>query len=224
MMATTTEPTAARYTDRLAGALCLFNSCRGRVAIAARSLHGFGESGALLVAPFDHVPLPVLQLLLGGMQLRISPGTRSGQQLLELPILAVLWRPESAFSRETKWRHVVTAEAHAAIAETLGAMLAPSVFVDAGPEVWAGWRLERPFDLTREADRAQAAQVALAARLGTDVETAKDLGAPLPLCGVIRNWNANPPDRIEIVVAEPTHTYTIDQVLNAEHSPEGGQS
>ena len=122
-----------------------------------------------------------------------------------------LWRPATRFDKTTRWRHAVEPAAQEAIAAAL--MPAPSVLVDAGHEVWAGWRLQMPFDLTREADQAQAAQAALAARLGADVETAKDLDAPLPLCGVIRNWNANPPNRIEIVVAEPERRYDVEQLL-----------
>jgi hypothetical protein len=217
-----TEQQATTYTDRLGAAMRLFADCRGSVTIAGRSLHGFGEQLAHIAPPFD-VPLAVLELLRDGYSLRLSPATRSGQTLAELPFLSVLWRPQSEFSRETGWRHVVTAEAQAAVAAALAMMPPASLLIDAGPEVVAAWRLVEPLDLRHAADQARAAQVQLAERLGGDVKTAEDLAAFLPLAGRVRNWNVTVPDFIELAVVEPGRPeYTIEQLLGA--APEGGDA
>jgi hypothetical protein len=213
------EQQATTYTDRLSAALRLFNGCRGTVTIAGRSLHGFGEQGALIAPPFDQgVPLPVLQLLVDGYSLRLSPATRSGQALAEMPFLWVLWRPATRFDKITGYRHAVEPAAQAAIADALATMPLPSVLVDAGPEVWAGWRLAEPFDLLHQTTEARGAQVALAERLGGDVKTAEDLSATLPLAGVIRNWNNIQREYIEITIAEPARMYRVEQLLE----PQGG--
>ncbi|MDI6773338.1 MAG: hypothetical protein QME77_12240 [bacterium] len=211
MMATTTEVTAARYTDALAAALRLFDGGRGTVALSGRSLHGIGEQDAHIAPPFD-VPLAVLQLLVDGYSLRLGLATRSRQVLAEFPCAWTLWRPATRFDKITGYRHAVEPAAPEAIAAALATMPVPSVLVDAGPEVWAGWRLLEPLDLRRSADQARAAQVALATRLGGDIAAAEGLGGLAPFAGRVRYWNNTIPDFITIAEVELTRRYTLDEL------------
>jgi hypothetical protein len=207
------------YADTLAAVLRCFEGCKGSVIVVGRTLSGLGQQDAHLSPPFDALPMPVLNLLADGFSLRLSPATRSGQALDELPFLSILWRPKTVFSKATAWRHAVDPEAAAQIAAALATMPAPSLLIDAGPEVWAGWRLTEPVDLRQQLDAARVTQAALAQRLDADVQTAEDVTATLPFAGPVRNWGAHPPF-IEVVIAAPERTYRIEQLLDP--TPEGG--
>ena len=90
----------------------------------------------------------------------------------------------------------------------------PSHVIDAGPEVVAVFPLDRPIAIDQDPGRAAALLVALAERLGADVESAKDLGALVPFCGIVRGFGTVPPHRdVEIVEGvDPTRRYTIEQL------------
>jgi hypothetical protein len=201
-------------TESIKRLLRVFDDCKNAHAmLSARSISGISSTSLRCPLPARDVPLAALHLLISEHSLRIAPAPKAGEAYRYLPLLWCLWRPASEFSHGTGWRHTVTEDARAAIATALAGMPPPSIHVEAGPEVWAGWRLIEPIDLRAQGDQAREFLRELAQRLGGDVERPQDFAVDLPVAGVVRNWNGSTPDLIEIVTVEPTRRYPITELL-----------
>jgi hypothetical protein len=57
--------------------------------------------------------------------------------------------------------------------------------------------------------------VGLAEGLGGDVETAKDLGAFVPLCGIVRNFGTHLPVSVVDIIEVDARPYTLAEVETA---------
>ena len=208
------------FTQRLLDRVRLFDGCRGGIDVDMRSLDGIGHSVLYLTPPTGAIPLPLLDAIRDAWGARVMPVTRAAGHPQDLASAFVYWRAETRFDRDTEWRYVVAPEAQARIREALGAFpMPPAQLVDAGPEIVALWPLDSPLAVDRDPTRAIALLVALAERLGADVEIARDLAATLPLAGVIRgDWNHT--DLVDIVDVEPARRYRVEDLEAALATPQ----
>ncbi len=212
------------FTARLLELLRVFDGCRGSIDIDMRSLSGIGQSALSVRPPVAAIPFPLLDAIRDNDGTRFTPVTRAGG-LQDLAIAFVCWRPAQCFDASTGWRYTIAPDAQERIREALAAFaLPPAQLIDAGPEVVALWLLEAPLAVDRDPARALALLVGLAERLAGDVTTAQDLGALLPLCGVIRNWNHELADHVDVVDVEPGRRYPVEQLEAALASPQPAEA
>jgi hypothetical protein len=199
--------------ERLGAALRLWDGAtRGEVHAEFRSLVGFGLQTHRTRPPVREVPLAIVRQLADDMTLRVAPETRQGgAAFAQLPLLFCLWRPAKAFERN---RYVVTPAGVEAVARALHSMPPVSAFVDAGPEAWAAWRLDRPIT---DPEAALAALARLADRLGGVAPVLGEEAGTLPLAGPVRNWNNREVERIRIVRLDPALSYSLDALKEAPH-------
>jgi hypothetical protein len=208
---------------RIADVLRLFDQAPGQVYVDARSLDGIGHESTQISPPFPcGVPLPQLSLLADNWGVRLAPFACDGGRWVAAPLLVALWRPQILVQTSAQGVcRVVTPDAEAAIAAGLRVMPPPTVAVDAGHEVWAGWALETPItDMARAGDLL----CAVAARVGADAEAFAALdkahtsaareSLTLPLGGIIRNWNNQPPEYVRVLDVAPSRRYTLDALLS----------
>jgi hypothetical protein len=200
-------------TERLGSALRLWDGAtRGEVHAEFRSLVGFGLQTHRTRPPVREVPLAIVRQLADDMTLRVAPETRQGgAAFAQLPLLFCLWRPAKAFERN---RYVVTPAGVEAVASALHSMPPVSAFVDAGPEAWAAWRLDRPIT---DPEEALAELARLADRLGGVAPVLGEEAGTLPLAGPVRNWNNREVERIRIVRVDPALTYSLTTLLKEAH-------
>jgi hypothetical protein len=185
-------------------------------------MHGIGHTGAWIPSgPLAHLPEPVLGLLRDARGIRV-PLASGSVAPLDLPAAVVVWRPARLFSAETGWRHAVDPAAVARIEELLdGFPLPPAFLVDGQHELVGVWPLAEPLPVDRDPGQAVQLLEALAARLGGDVEAARDVRGTIPLCGIVRNWNTTPPALVEILPGAPAATYTVAALLEAAQKGAG---
>lgn len=210
--------TRQRYSAAIAAVLRCFES-DAHVSIESHSSAGFGHEHYLVNARAlagEGPPVAVLRTIAAGWSVRVAPFTRAASYgSPELPVLFCLWRPKTGFGHSpfdstSGHMHHVTEEAITAITTALATLPAPSILVDAGPEVWAGWRLKAPL---RDMQAAIEALRSLAVRLGGEPPDARDAtfsSVTLPLAGVIRNWNQNPPESIAVTHAAADRLYDLE--------------
>jgi hypothetical protein len=196
---------APAYVDRIAGVLQCFNTAKdGTLTLSASTYEGFGQSAAVLTPPFavDGLALPVLNLLSDGFSLRVDVVTRSGPSALWLPMAVARWTLKATFL-STQRRYVVSEHQRAGVRAALALMPAPSVQVEAGPEIWAGWRL-------KQALPAKAAGAALR-RLAEQVhaDPIENLTNTVPLAGQVRNWTRMPVEFVTVVAVDPSRAYDL---------------
>lgn len=191
-------------TERLWAVLRLFLVEGEALDLDARTRDGFGEKTFTVPWAADGLPLALLRDLTERWTFRLHPAARAADGTVRVvPALVVLFRPSTDFHER---RHIVTAAGQTAIAAALALMPRPSLVVDAGPEVWASWALDRPL---ADLGQAQTLLRRLAAHLGGDAEAVQDLRAlTLPIAGPIRSWNTADPETIVIEHVDPTLRYT----------------
>jgi hypothetical protein len=205
------------YAAQLRALVACFAGSAGRLDLEARSFGGVGQEHLAVWPKADALPLAALNLLRDDWSLRLAavPRAADGHTLADVPIVLVLWLPRTLFSADTGWRYQVDPAAHAAIARALETMPAPSVLVDGGHELWAGWRLEAPL---RDLPHATRVLTTLAARLGGTSEPLADLPHwSLPFAGPIRNWHDAPREDVTILEADPTRCYALEAIEENAH-------
>jgi hypothetical protein len=195
-----------RLTDRLEALLQCFDDARAPVLFDLRSFRGFEHEQHFWAPPFQQVPMLLMQRLLEGFSLRLALVTREPGYLVDAPVLAAVWRPARKF-HDGRW--VLCSESQAAIRTALATMPAPSVLVDGGHEVWAGWRLIGPISW----QHAEEILPGLAGRLGALDLPARLSTLTLPLAGPVRSRETPEPETIEIIEADPTRRYLIAELL-----------
>jgi hypothetical protein len=158
------------------------------------------------------VPWPILAALGIGDAVRIrAVSVEPDGSPRDLPALVAVFRPPTVFGGPA-WRHAVDPAAAAAIRARLDDAPAPAFLVSAGPEVVAWWPLATPLPVDRDPAEAVQRLVDLAARLGADVETARDLRATIPVAGPIRNWNRTSPDWVHVDALNPARRATLAEL------------
>jgi len=179
------------FTQKVTAALQCFAGANGQITLDMRTMCGIGHEVST-IAVGDPVPLWLWHRLNDGRTVRVSPFTSAGQ----LPFLFALWRPAVEF----RDKHTVTSEASDAIVSALAPMPLPSILIDAGPEVWAAWRLPRAVSMAE----GLIALRQIGQHLAANVAMLQDpWSLTLPLAGPVRNWNVTDPDQIEILEANP---------------------
>jgi hypothetical protein len=210
------EPVPPRlFTARLLALLRIFDGCRGDIFVDARSLSGIGGHVTFnLRPPVSACPFPILDCIRDNDGLRVGLTTRSGGRAEDLPAAFVLWKLRRDFGRregEDPARYYVLPEEQQRVGAALaGFTVLPAFLIDAGPEIVALWPLSAPLAVDKEPEHARRLLVALAERLGADVEAARDLMGTVPLAGVIRSWNGNPPDIVDLVDVAPGRRYAVE--------------
>jgi hypothetical protein len=205
-----------RYTDQLLAVLQCFDLTQGVIALTDRSVNGVRQSCLILHPPCRSVPMNLLTLLNQDVPVRLPVLTRnpSGQTLVDLPVAIAYWRPRTRFDRSTHWRRVVEPDAQHAITTALRTMPAPSILIDGGSAVWAGWQLDKPIRDRRQID---AVLQAIAERLGADTRAPADLQHfEVPLGGPIPDFGNLTPRYTLIAVADASRRYTLDALMPQE--------
>jgi hypothetical protein len=189
---------------------------RGRcVRIEARTTYFGGREEQHVQTPARYLP-PRLCDLLAERAYAVFLDLRTARTIASptsthLSGVAAIWKPATQLSRDTG-RHIVTAEAHAAIVAALERVPPPTFVVDAGPRVAAVWALAEPLRIPADVGRARALIAAIAARVGSDPTVDVDALVPLP-GGVIRSWNTMPLETAQLVRFGGKHaTYDVEQL------------
>jgi hypothetical protein len=209
----TTETPSRPYSARLLDVLRLFDRCRGRVLVDARTLSGIGHEQLHVDLPVpSFLPTPVADALLDNLSLRLSVASRAIDGTpRDLPFLFCSFLRAADFSAATGYRHRVReSEQERVRAALAGFSLSPAFVIDAGPEVVAVFPLDHPLPVG-DPSRADALLRRLAERVVGDVKAAS-VTTLIPLAGVVRNWNTTNPDYTEIIDVEPTARYSLDRV------------
>ena len=213
----------------------------GALCVDARSLGRVGHQAYMLPvdargSAFHALPLALLALLEdGGWQLRVSVAVHdeAGTPPRALNALFASWVLPLEFRAPDggAWRWYIAPEQTARVRDALAAFpFAPSVLIDAGPEVIALWALTEPL---RDMTRARTAQRALTERLGADsdarpqpgnrpVLAADDPGVLVPLAGIVRGMGDTLPPLITLPLVEPARVYDLsdlERALAATESP-----
>jgi hypothetical protein len=208
-------------TERIAALLTAFNTpaLGGRrvVEIQSNTHHGGPWRLDPMILPFSQeVPLVVLKLITEGNGLFVTPFVFEHRGILvpsALPVVFACWRPKTqrVDIGTEKSRHIVLADEKKVIAAALEVMPPPTMLVDAGPDVWAGWALTEPMvDLVAAHRLLNSLSAALKAMPVN--ENARDV--LLPFAGIVRNWNAGR-ERVDIVSVDPSRRYSPSEINTA---------
>jgi hypothetical protein len=194
-----------KYTTRVAAALRLFES-EGPVHMVARSVSGIDSPARLVAAPpfADTLPGNVLKVLADReMNLRVRPVIETVAGRFRWPLLFVMWRPPV---RRAGRQWELEDGARERILASLATMPKPSVLIDGGFELWAGWRLDDAIDGLQQGRAAlgQLGDALGAGAFGDDIT--------LPLAGAIRGRDWNDAE-IDISEVDLDTGYTVTEIL-----------
>jgi hypothetical protein len=208
-------------TERIAALLTAFNapSLGGRrvVEIQSNTYHGGPWRLDPALLPFSNeVPLFVLKLITERNGLFVTPFVFENRGLWiasALPLVFASWRPRTqrVDIGTAQSRDIVLAEEKRSITAALESMPPPTLLVDAGPDVWAGWALTEPMvDLVAAHQLLNRLSVALKAVPVS--ENARDV--LLPFAGIVRNWNVGR-EQVDIVSVDPSRRYSLSEINTA---------
>lgn len=229
-----TAPRAIGYCAWIVAALNLVVSgAVGELFLLGTSRGGAGREARVRqldgTRPAFH-SLPCLDWLEQGLEVRVSAAVHdSGNRgPVQLGLLFASWAFTPEFGRRSEedvmGAYYIGDADTARVAEPLARFpLPPSLVVDAGGEVWAGWALTEPLADFVDARRLQRAlAIALGADTGEHAQPhgrparpADDPGVFLPIGGVVRNMGASPPPRIALPLVEPSRIYPLTDLERA---------
>ena len=207
----------------------------GHLELAARTEDGIGQREIHVNSvKTGWLPPTLLELLVeGDWCVRVSPAAHTlGGLPVRLSAVYARWLIEPV---RTYDGFEIPSEAAAAVSRSLKDFpLAPSALIDGALEVVALWRLERSLDLRGGLESALELQARLAATLGASTHpvrhvttslsaagvydmreyAAHDLRLPIPLAGVVREWDGRPPI-VEIPACDPRRIYPLAEIEQA---------
>ncbi len=208
---------ASQFTETLLALLRVEARGRGTLKLRWRTLGGIGAGEFIIRPGLERLPLPLLDLLDQNLEIRSAIATSEDDgRPVALTAAAVLFNPQTRFSKETGWKQATDPDAAEKIRATLEAFpLRPAYLADGGHEVAAWWPLKAPLCVDRDPVPALELLAALAKHLEADPDAALSLATAYPTAGIIRNWTNQPTERIELLAIAPGAMYSVEELLQA---------